>query len=77
MIDDLVSDLPDAERGFRLLFSAAPFQGFQVKLEKVRAEYDGTWYRWVDHSAEGWPCPALLLYYPEAPAFLYAKAEAL
>lgn len=45
MIDGLVSDLPNAERGFRLLFSAAPFPGFQVKLE--------------------------------APAFLYAKAEAM
>ena len=77
MIDALVSDVPNAERGFRLLFSAAPFPGFQAKLEKVREEYAGTWYQWVDYSAEGWLCPALLLYYPEAPAFLYAKGEAL
>lgn len=37
MIDTLVSDLSNAERDFRLLFSAAAFPGFQVKLEKVRA----------------------------------------
>jgi hypothetical protein len=51
MIDALVSDLPNAERGFRLLFSAAHFPRFQVKLEKVRVEYDGAWYQWVDHRA--------------------------
>jgi hypothetical protein len=64
-------------RAAKCLFSSAPFPGYQVKLEKVRAEYEGTWYRWTDNNAEGWLCPALFLYYPEAPALLYAKAEAL
>jgi hypothetical protein len=77
MIDVMVADIPNAETGFRLLFSSAPFPGYQVQLEKVRAEYEGTWYRWTDNNAEGWLCPALFLYYPEAPALLYAKAEAL
>jgi len=77
MIDAIVADIPNAEKGFRLLFSAAPFPGYQVKLEKVRTEYEGTWYRWVENNAEGWLCPALLLYYPEPPALLYAKAEPL
>lgn len=44
MIDVMVADIPNAEKGFRLLFSTAPFPGYQVKLEKVRAEYEGTWY---------------------------------
>ncbi len=77
MIDAMVADIPNAEKGFRLLFSAAPFPGYQVKLEKVRAEYEGTWYRWTDNNEEGWLCPALSLYYPEAPAHLYVKAETL
>ena len=77
MIDVMVADIPNAETGFRLLFSSAPFPGYQVELEKVRAEYEGTWYRWTDNKAEGWLCPALFLYYSEAPALLYAKAEAL
>jgi Family of unknown function (DUF6717) len=77
MIDAMVADIPNAEKGFRLLFSAVPFPGYQVKLEKVRAEYEGTWYRWTDNNEEGWLCPALSLYYPEAPAHLYVKAETL
>ena len=77
MIDAMVAGIHNAEKGFRLLFSSAPFPDYQVKLEKVRAEYEGTWYQWSDNNAEGWLCPALFLYYPEAPAQLYAKAEAL
>ena len=42
MIDVMVANIPDAEKEFRLLFSSAPFPGYQVKLEKVRAEYEGT-----------------------------------
>jgi len=79
-IDVMVAEIPNdpqRRKGFRLLFSSAPFPGYQVKLEKVRAEYEGIWYRWTDNNAEGWLCPALFLYYPEAPALLYAKAEAL
>jgi hypothetical protein len=33
MIDRLVTSIPGAERGFRLLFSATPFPGHTVKLE--------------------------------------------
>jgi hypothetical protein len=33
MIDDLVSDIPNARQGFRLLFSAQPFPGFQWRLK--------------------------------------------
>jgi len=39
-------------------------------------EHEGVWYRWADNG-EGWLCPALFLYFPEAPTRLYAKAEAL
>ena len=49
MIDIIVADIPNAEKGFRLLFASAPFPGYQVKLEKVREEYEGVWYRWTDN----------------------------
>jgi hypothetical protein len=58
------------------LFASEPFPGYQVELEKVREEYEGVWYQWAD-KGEGWLCPALFLYFPEAPTRLYAKAEAL
>ena len=76
MIDTIVANIPNAEKGFRLLFASEPFPGYHVKLEKVREEYEGVWYRW-DDNGEGWLCPALFLYFPEAPIRLYAKAEAL
>jgi hypothetical protein len=44
MIDDLVADIPDARQGFRMLFSPAPFPGFQRKLTRVREEFGGWWY---------------------------------
>ena len=55
IIDLLVADILNAQKGFRLLFSATPFPGLQVKLEWSREEYGGNWYfspssRWKDGS---------------------------
>ena len=36
MIDVLVREIPNAQKGFRLLFSETPFPGYQVKLEWAR-----------------------------------------
>ena len=36
MIDTMVADIPNAEKGVRLLFASEPFPGYQVELEKVR-----------------------------------------
>jgi hypothetical protein len=41
MIDDLVADIPNARSGFRLLFSAAPFLGYQRKLTRLRKDLGG------------------------------------
>jgi hypothetical protein len=75
MIDDLVAGIPDARHGFRLLFSSAPFPGFQRKLIRVREEFGGNWYRLDDSPLEGWLCPALFRYFEAAPAELFVKAE--
>lgn len=77
MIDDLVRDIPNAQRGFRLLFSAGPFPGFQRKLAWVREEMGGNWYRADQPRSEGWLCPALFRYFESAPEELFVKAEAL
>lgn len=77
MIDDLVADIPDARQGFRLLFSAAPFPGFQRKLVWVREEMGGNWYRADQPPMEGLLCPALFRYFESAPTELFVKAEAL
>jgi hypothetical protein len=77
MIDDLVRDIPGADKGFRLLFSARPFPGATIKLAWRRRESDGNWYWSERHQAEGWLCPALLKYFALAPAEIHAKAEPL
>jgi hypothetical protein len=41
MIDRAVADIPDAERGFTMVFSGAPFPGHQFRLEWRRADGSG------------------------------------
>jgi len=77
MIDYLVKDIPDARRGFRLLFSASAFPGYQKRFVWKREEMDGNWYVCDDPPAEGWLCPALFRYFDKAPAELYVTAESL
>ena len=76
MIDLAVADIPNADRGFRLLFSATPFPGYTWKLEWRREEFGGNWYYAPQHKIEGWLCPALFKYFDQAPAELYCRAEA-
>jgi hypothetical protein len=77
MIDDAVKNIPNAQNGFRLIFSTGPFPGYQVELTLVREEYGGNWYREEGRNREGWLCPALFKYFSKAPQKIYAKGEAL
>lgn len=77
MINDLVKDIPNAQTGFRMFFSPTPFPGFQRKIQWLRPEMGGNWYRMEELNLEGWLCPALFHYYDEAPQELYVKAEAV
>jgi hypothetical protein len=75
MIDKAVADIPDAEKGFRAIFSASPFPGANLKLDWRRAESGGNWYYSDQFKREGWLCPALLKYFPTAPREIYVKIE--
>ena len=75
MIDQLVTNVPNAEAGFRLLFSSTPFPGYAMKIEWRREEYRGNWYYSPDFAIEGWLCPALFEYFDRAPKEIYVKAE--
>jgi hypothetical protein len=75
MIDRVVADIPNAERGFTLVFAATPFPGHRYRLDWLRAEDDGNWYRSADLEMEGWLCPALFRYFDEAPKHLYAQVS--
>lgn len=75
IIDTLTKHIPNAEQGFRLLFSGTPFPGYQHKLTWLREEGEGNWYGLADPPMEGWLCPALFKYFAQAPKELYVKAE--
>ncbi len=78
MIDRLVAEIPEARAGFRLLFSAGAFPGYQQTLVRQRPQFEGWWYALEEPPRqEGWLCPALFLYFPEVPAEIYVKAEPL
>lgn len=77
IINRITKDIPNAKDGFRLLFSANPFPGYQMKLIWKREEEGGNWYYLEDLKMEGWLCPALFKYYKKAPKEIYTKAEAI
>ena len=76
LIDKLVADIPNADKGFRLIFSAQEFPGYEDKLVWKRKEASGNWYYSETFKAEGWLCPALFKYFRQAPKTIYVKAEA-
>lgn len=75
MIDDMVKGIPDADRGFRLLFSAEEFPGATHKLTWRRGDKGGNWYWCEETQSEGWLCPSLFKYFKEPPKEIHAKAE--
>ena len=56
---------------FSVAFSDREFPGWQIVLERVRAESGGEWYCWGE--MEGWLCPALLRYFDAAPKRIYCR----
>jgi hypothetical protein len=73
IIDRLVQEIPNAESGFTLVFSAQPFPGYQAEFEWRREEFSGNWYYCPALKMEGWLCPALLKYFDAAPKKIYAQ----
>lgn len=75
IIDRLVEGIPNAEKGFRLIFSSSPFPEYTTKISWEGEEYGGNWYFSEDFQMEGWLCPALFHYFEVAPKEIYIKAE--
>jgi hypothetical protein len=76
IIDRITADIPDADKGFRIVFSAEPFPGHTLHLVWRRSEMSGNVYFSEALDMEGWLCPALFCYFASAPKALYAKIEA-
>ncbi|MDQ6860911.1 MAG: hypothetical protein M3032_07130 [Verrucomicrobiota bacterium] len=75
MIDKMTAEIPDEQKGFRAVFSSAPFPGWKEKIVWRRAESGGNWYYSDHYQMEGWLCPALFKYFPSAPKEIYVKPE--
>ena len=73
----LVADIPNAQTGFRLTFSAAPFPGHKLVVTRGKAESGGFWYNVENSDQTGWLCPALFKFFPKAPEKLYVRADPL
>ncbi len=73
IIETMAQDIPGAASGFTLLFSAAPFPGYQAAFEWLREDLGGNWYFSKDLDLEGWLCPALFKYFDSAPETIYAQ----
>jgi uncharacterized protein DUF6717 len=76
VIDRVTADIPNAHKGFAMVFSATPFPGHQFKLEWRREEGGGNWYYSPQLEMEGCLCPALFKYFPEAPEEIYIQVKA-
>jgi len=72
IIDWVAKDIPHAQAGFTLLFSATPFPG-SLTLDWCESEMQGNWYHSVDLKIKGWLCPSLLRYFDAAPEHLYVQ----
>jgi len=73
IIEAMAREIPEAESGFTLVFSAGPFPGHQAVFERRRPESGGYWYYSPALAAEGWLCPALFRYFDAAPEKIYAQ----
>ena len=73
IIDVMVSNINRASDGFALIFSAQSFPGSTLHLQRMHAQDGGWWYRSDSLDMEGWLCPALFLYFAEAPEELFCK----
>ena len=76
--DDILGDLAariheSCRERFTLLFSDAPFPGYQTAIHRVRPDYGGNWYVVEGTDREGWLCPALYKYYTPAPDVIYLQ----
>lgn len=71
IIDALVGNIPDADKGFLLVFSEEKFPGWSASLEWSRSEFGGDWYLCRELGILGWLCPALSRYFRIIPKIIY------
>jgi hypothetical protein len=75
-----VATFKGGRSGFSLSFSDEPFHGHDFELHWLRSDgCAGNWYAGtvVGQRMEGWLCPALLLYFEQAPRRIFIRCDPL
>ncbi len=73
MIDAMTRSIPDAARGFTMVFSASTFPGYQYKFLRRRTEGTETIYYSPNFDVEGSLSPAVLRYFDAPPQELFVQ----
>jgi len=76
IITEMVSNIPDAVRGFSMIFSAEPFPGHQYRFDWRREQMKGNVYYSPDFDMNGWLCAALFHYFEKTPQHIYVQVKA-
>jgi hypothetical protein len=64
---------PKAGASFQLIFSAQPFPGIHLRIQRQNSEFGGYWYV-SDEREWGWLCPAMQDFFPDGlPKALYLR----
>ena len=66
-----------ATESIKMIFSLTEFPGYDSKLVRGRPWGRGFYYHSPDLDMEGWLCPALFHYFPQAPEEIFVKIEPL
>ena len=74
-LDRVTAEIPGAEQGFTMVFSARPFPGAQYHMERRRLDMGGAWYWSAEIGMEGWLCSALFRYFDQAPEALHVQLK--
>ncbi len=76
MLDTLCTNIPSAQAGIQLFFSATYLPKYSAKLDWRRADHGGNWYYCKKFNTEGWLCGSLLKYFTKPPTNIYIRVSA-
>jgi hypothetical protein len=75
MLDIWAAQTKASNKGLVITFSESFFPGINFSIDWVREDVVGNWYESKALGFQGWLCPALFKYFPQAPKQIFAKIE--
>lgn len=75
LIDELVSEIPDAKRGFRMIFSEKPFSCVEKGFLRIRQQKNPKWMRLGEFSFAEKFNPTFFKYFNNPPKRIFMRIE--